>query len=781
MVLHDSVPAPFQTYHVHDGRVTFVVPEEFELDLSIAEEDNRSQYFFVDIRFLFTPSSRIPKGRVFDEVDLKINNVLRDSGLHGCFDFLHNLVLTVKINIMFKQAIELARGLWSGALRVELIHRTLILQYWTSRPERKSWLEIGVKSGRQKKALFRVPYLALRWINDGGEVDSENILFNTEKISVESILRSVIALHISRILSTTYTKLNEMGLFANRALSLRAELSRVEPGDCHLDIQLTASRSVRVSIEPMSGIGIVLGAHSVLERSESERSMERPLADDIVARVSRLRCMAAMEEIETNVNMLGLETASPRLKSDPRKVFSSKVLRFSFFRHRLWDRRWFAAATSSMDGDSWWTVNLTLSDNSAVSDANATQTAPFVGWLQVVSRTFLAPRRQLDYSLFSDLGHCLSGIIAIHANACFVAGLQCVRFHPSVQALQLKSNLKEPDLFFRYEAKELPTSLQMALPAGFKKKSFVKEKIRLTFAGTDPSSKLAVMIAYGQLVIPAKTLRSSLSRLDHFLVFQPTGNGFAIRLLAPVGQSVIVDLLERLQKLECALSILETLQRKRMLVQTLSLSRIAFAYGPDGTLSGGVSMEVLRRSQQSSPKLEPDDLLSRANPLFRLYLGFYFNRPNPHCRFQESIPPVLNNSYTEFSLESVLDILSFTLPLFRALDRITANQSRKEPLKVQVTVRNVKTFIISYPSQKCRLHLTVGRYPDRVNCVLRDVSDTQARPNDGHVATRLKQMIYNTRGDGWKGLGNGAVAELGGIENLISTLDGCFSSPGPGG
>ena len=775
LALYESIPSTFRTYHVHDGRVTFVVPEEFELDLSVAEEDKSSQFFFVDIRFLFTPSVRIPKGRVFDEFDLKVNNALRDGGLGGCFTFLHNLVVTDKINILFKQAVELATTLWAGALHVELIRRTLVLQYWTtSRQDHKSWLEIGIKSGRQNSKLSHgIPCLALRWMRDGQEVDCESVLFNTGALSLESILRSVIGLHISHILSTAYAKLSEMRLFAGHTFCLHAELSRVEPGDCHLDVQLTASRSVRVSIEPMSGIWILSGTQTAAERSESERSnVEKPPADDLVLRVSRVRCMAAMEEIETNVNVLGLETVNAReLKFDARRVFAHNILRFSFFQHRYWNCNWFAVATSSMDGDHWWAIKL--GSGGSVSEANDPR-ATVVEYAQVISGSFLTSRRRLDYSLFSDLGHCLSGMVAVHANARFLAELQSILFSPSLEGLQLEASLKVPGIFLRYQPGKLPLSLQMTVPTGFKKRSFAKETIRLAFAGVDPSNeKLAVMVAYGRLRVPGKALPVLDSKVDDSLVIRPTGSDFAIRLVAPAGQPVVVDLFEQLQKLECALSILETLRRKRMDVRNFSLSRITFAYGPETALSACINVEVLRPRHPSHQNGD-DDPLSRASSTFRLRLGFYFERPNPHCRFQESITRVLNDSYPELSLESALDLLAVTLPLFQAFDRVTANQSREETLRMQVTVRNFRAFVISYPMQKCRMTLTLGRYPNCLGWVLKDASDPSARPKSGQVVARLRQMVYNTRGDGWKGLGNGAVANVKGVGSLISKLDECL-------
>lgn len=190
----DIIPFPLNEYQVHDGRVTFSVPGEFELDLSIAEEDVASQFYFIDLRFLFTPSSPIPKGRFFNELDSQINGILKMKGLTGCFDFIHNLVLVNKINILFKQAISLSRGQWTGALRVELLHRILVVHYWPDKSGPKSWLEIGAYSGRQQRQ--KVSYLGLRWVRGGKDCDSSQVHFDTETLSMESILRKIGRAHV---------------------------------------------------------------------------------------------------------------------------------------------------------------------------------------------------------------------------------------------------------------------------------------------------------------------------------------------------------------------------------------------------------------------------------------------------------------------------------------------------------------------------------------------------------------------------------------------------------
>ncbi|KAB8263740.1 mediator of RNA polymerase II transcription subunit 14 [Aspergillus pseudonomiae] len=781
LALHDSVPRAFQTYSIRDGRVTFVVPNEFELDLSIGQEDESSQLYFVDVRFLFNPSSPIPKGRILNEFDVKINEALRNDGLAGCFDLLHSLVLTNKINILFKQAMELARGLWYDVLRVELLHRTLVVHYWTQKVGAKSWLEIGIKSGRiyGENDGYRYPYLDLRWIRDGQEVDSEEIEFNTESLSMECILRSVIALHISHILSSAYRIISESPLYSAGRLSLQAQLTRTEPGDCGLAIQLTESRHLSVSIEPMSGASIISATPSAQDRLDNDCSFDKSSAEDIVARVARLRCMAAIDEIESNVRMLGFETVNPRsLKIDFRRMFPNNVLRFSFFWHHLWERNWIVAATSSMDGDNWWVVQLqttTTAESHSVFDAN-THISATLRSAQVISGTFFPVSQNISYPSFADLGHYLSGILAVHTNARYLVDLQSVDFYPPLQRLVIEPDLHIPEIFMRYEVANIPEAFRIALPSGLKRRVRTKDTIRLAFHGIDPCKKAAIIVAYGNLLIPAKTFSALNSTWDHSLVFQKRGTGFAIRLLAPPGRPVIPKLMENLQRLDCVLSIFESLQRKKMEPRSLSLSHVTFAYGPEKDLLATLNIETTM--PPSSIEYDPILLASRAKSLFRLRLGLSLEFPNPHRRIQKSIESTLNHSTTDAGLDTVAELLLLTLPLMRALDRILMNPSNKQPLKVQVTVRNAKTFQIHYPAQSFRFQLVATHHLSHMVWILKELSSPKEGSSQDQLKSKLREMLYNSKGDGWRGLGNGVVAETDKVGNLLTELDKCFEASG---
>lgn len=780
LALHDQVPRAFQTYRVHDGRVTFVVPGEFELDLSVGEENKASQFFFVDVRFRFSPSSIVPKGRMLNELDIRVNDVLRDSGLTGCFDMLHSLVLTNKINILFRQAIELARGLWSDALRVELLHRTLIVQYWALKPGTKSWLEVGIKSGRRGGSngsipSFGLPCLGLRWMRDGQEVNNRGIEFDTENLSMEGILRSVIALHVSHILSSVYTGVSGNSLFSVGTLSLQAQLSRTEPGDCQLNVQLTASRYLRVTIEPMSGTSILSATPSILDRIDSDRNPDKSTIDEIISRIARIRCFSAIEEVESNLRMLGFEMVNPRaLKIDIRKIFPSNVIRFSLLSHRLWERNWVMAATSSMDSDNWWIVQLrpTLpAEKHAPFGAGGLDVSVFRS-AQVISSESLTSQQQIGYSSFADLGHCLTGILTIHANARFLAELQYFHFSPALPNLQIGAGLRTPDLFIRHEMSNLPPALRISPPAGLKKR-YIKDTIRLAFHGIDPHENLAVIVAYGYLSISVKSLGTLISKWDRSLVFQERGGVFAIRFLAPAGHAIVLNLIENLQRLERVLSIIESLQRKKIELQSLSLSHITFAYGFEEDLRASINVNIAK--PVSFADMDVVGVASKTDSLFPLRLGIAIDYPNPHRRIQESLSTALNNNATtDAGLDSFFETLFLTLPLLRALDRITSNPSHSGPLKAQVTVRNAKTFQIHYPVAKLRFQLIAGQHLNRMTWILKDVSGMQDRSHQNQLAGTIQERLYKSKGDGWRGLGNGVVAEVDKVPNLISELDNCF-------
>lgn len=772
---YDSIPSSFNNYRVHDGRVTFSVPREFEVDLSIAEEDPLSQFYFIDIRFLFTPSSPIPKGRFFNELDSRLNNILKAQGLTGCFDFLHNLVLVNKINILFKQAIDLSRGQWSGALRVELLHRILVIQYWPDKawPEKnwpKSWIEIGVESGRRHGR--QIPHIGFRWIREGKEVDSSAVFFDTESLSIESVLRSVVAIHTSHLLRSAYDRLRSEALFVSRQLSIKAQMSTIEPGSCHLHVQLTPSRYLEASLEPVSGSTSIHTKPSLLSRLEKGGASE-----DLAARISRLRCIAAMEEIESNTKTLGWESVDHRkFKVDIQGLFPRNILRASFFRNRLWSPSWIIAATTSLSGDDWWLLHLKprLSSGPSLLEQNRQSTGGF----SIQSTRILTGGRLLSkesQKFFTDLDYSLTGILVMHSNALWLAESAFLSSLPPVEQLHLTSKLKIPCLYVNLDTENLPEALRIGPSSDPKKKSYVQKSITLSYHGFDQRARQAIVVAYGRFVTPLRKFGLMMSKLDDSVLVRQKGKAFAIRFLVSPGQPIIVDLCERIQRLNIALSLLETLRQNKTTIQSVSLSQLSFAYGLQEDLRAHISINVDRSG--SFPDLDASTICSQSQSLFRLTFDISFDNPNPHNRIRQPLATTMNQSGPGAGILHVLQSLKVTLPLLRSLDRLVAEPLRNQALKVLVSVRSASEYQIHYSGLQFRFLLTAGVRNDRVVWTLNNIAKTQQnrREIEDAIATKLKEKVFDASGTGWQGIGNGAVAEVNEVGNLLSEVDSCFS------
>lgn len=436
LALHDQVPSGVQEYRVHDGRVTLTISSEFELDLSIAEDNPESQFYFVAFRFLFSPRSNIPEGRFFDETMAKVNEVLRTDGLQGCYDFLHDLTLSYKVNIIFKQALEMSRGQWYDHLRVELIHRTLVVQYWRNRASSKSWIEIGVKSGRRKTKSKRwigpgISYLDVRWIRDGKETSNDEIEFDGASLSLERILRSVTALHSSHLLEAVYDKLIERPLYADGDMFLEVSTSSSDPSDCYLSMQITKSRSLTIKIEPITGTLILQPPSQGLMRHEMELNRFKNLIEEAPSRLSLLRCLIADHDMSVMIASAGwdvLPTFKPS-QADVKRMFPAETSRYSFFRLPVWNSQWTLALTHSMVEDHWWLVESSGGHLKA----------------QMLECQPIHYAADLSYTYFSALGEYVSAIIAQKVNSREMDNLRikyicepAVRFMGSAQSLGIR-------------------------------------------------------------------------------------------------------------------------------------------------------------------------------------------------------------------------------------------------------------------------------------------------------------------------------------------------------
>ncbi|KAF2751630.1 MED14-domain-containing protein [Sporormia fimetaria CBS 119925] len=367
---HEDLPRHLKNWRVGSGRATFTIENEFEMDLVTFTEDLSSPWLFVDIRLLFSPAPVIPaESRIFWILRNRCDRLMEHLGISGCFDFLCNFVLTHKINILKTQADKLSQTGWAGTLKVEQAHRGLVVQYWTGRPGKKSWIEIGVSTSKPKsgKSSWRGPPIAsltARWFRQGVEVTDTELEFDYANLSMERMLKKVIALHTKSILSETRDALPS-------DLPVDVSLSAREPSDCHLEVCLGRSDLATVfSLEPLTGRYIF--RPTTINSAMAEQTILRsgnPTAA-IAPAIKQMLARTLQDIIHRHALSLGWRPLDKvRIRLDTmKKALQRDVIRFSLYRPSGWTNGWALAAVVDSSGENWWVMKLSTG-NEMIVDA----------------------------------------------------------------------------------------------------------------------------------------------------------------------------------------------------------------------------------------------------------------------------------------------------------------------------------------------------------------------------------------------------------------------------
>lgn len=362
---YDKIPPRFRNFVIKSGRATFHVEGEFEVDLTIADESPDAQFWFIDFRFLFSPTIGEPPEHLRFMIESKVNAALEKEGLAGCYNFLHELTLTHKITELRRQAVELSRGRWIDTLRVEPLRRALSIQYWVDRYGKdgpKSWIILGVHSGRRKdghgdpESSSRI---SIRWFRDSKEVKDVDIPLDLTNLSAEALIRKVVDRHIFHILSKTHSNLRERPLFGNRELSLSFEKLEHGSKEMRLDVQLTQKDHLTVTIEPVTGRFALSPANRLTSQVEWKlNSQPKDPASNANEFIENLRCVTISEEVISRAVSGGwVHVKQPGFQQDDlRTIVPRDTLQLSWFRRHGWGQDWLIGFSASMSGDRWWLV-----------------------------------------------------------------------------------------------------------------------------------------------------------------------------------------------------------------------------------------------------------------------------------------------------------------------------------------------------------------------------------------------------------------------------------------
>jgi mediator of RNA polymerase II transcription subunit 14 len=791
----EDFPDSFLKYKIHDGRVTFTVPNEFELDLSIADEDRSSQFFFVDLRFLFSPSSPIPEGRLRDSIEWKANEILRTGGLPGCFNFLHNMVLTTKVEHFGNLASVMARGPWTEALRVDLHHRTLVVQYWTGRPAPKSWLEIGIKSGHRKDPTRStsapgISFVDIRWLREKQEAENTKIKFDIENINFESTLRSVTALHISHILRSMYDKLMEGGMYHEGKMGIRLTISCREPLDCELALQLTKTKFLKVIIEPVSGRVILQPPSPLHNRFEHQLNASRDLVKDGGLLLGQLRCFAVKEEVEYRARTIGWDVLqNVRLPDADKKRFLPKdAVTFSLLRQPTWRQGWHLLSTHGLSSDLWWTVQMKSRVAPAGSVAMAQAASGFgLQSAETIDTKYIdPPSAKLSFDYFKNLSFIASGIICLHANT-----LGLVKHKVTHEPMVSPTSSDLPYLLVKFDTRKLPSLLpKVKVPSG----PWCVEAIRFSYQGLNPLTKSAKLLAQGHLTRPFEfdTLVKLNSNSETLVSYNPKNRAFAFHFNEAPGIPVALGLLDRLRRFERLLRTLTVFARFKLAPDHITLDKAVFSYATDLRACIDFDYEERDIPLKSTNKLPPASTQppkTRRKPIIKIQ----FSGGNPHLRIQRHLISILNEGG---GLEEVAFLLKATLPAIQGLDEVQLSHHRDQigppspqpsPLKAIpepiVLYRSADWYALNYslpptiigpplessqtaqsgsqPQSLCNFDLRLKSRRDGIQWELTSSNnrrEVELLETTG-LAAKLREEIFTAHGPGWRGMEKGVVCD----------------------
>lgn len=360
----DKIPPQFRDYTIESGRVTFKVAGEFEVDLTIADEDFEKQFWFIDFRFAFRPASASLPDSLRTLLENCVNEALAKDGLTGCYQFLHEFVLTAKINELRRQALQLSRTSWTGTLAVERLNRAVAIQYWTSRSPAtglKSWVIVAVNSGRKQGGRpdpKASSHLVAKWYRDGKEVKDAEIEVNADNLSAESLLNDIVGRHIEFILSSIYSGLMTAPRFKNRETGVVLNISKTDPGASSLTLQVGYGSTVSLLMEPTSG-AFAMKPHSKFSiQPELQLNNGKNPAEDGVTFLEHLRCAIIEDELGRMGTARGWSVRKSPINVDELRSIT-KMRRWSralWLQHGGWGPTWFVGVILSLDGDEWWLI-----------------------------------------------------------------------------------------------------------------------------------------------------------------------------------------------------------------------------------------------------------------------------------------------------------------------------------------------------------------------------------------------------------------------------------------
>jgi mediator of RNA polymerase II transcription subunit 14 len=750
--VHENLPRRLQNWRVESGRATFILEKEFEFDVVSFSEDTSEPWYLVDLRLLFSPAPTIKTGsHFFERLQQQANIILKDKGLSGWFDFFCNFVLTHKISVLRSQAIGLVRSGWAGSLKVENVHRELVVSYWTDRPGKKNWIELGISTNKSKngKSSWRgppLPSINVRWFRRGVEVKDAKFDFDWHNLSFERIIKRVIAHHTSDILRTTRESFNPQ-------LTAQASLSDSEPADCKLQVTLgTSSNAATLSLEPVTGNYILQPATPVTARAEFAFNQGRE--PKIMAHIlTQVLAQTLQDSVQRCAQQLGWHSVSRQaLNLDVVKsAVRLDVIQHSMYSPRGWSPAWTLATVVDATGSSWWIFELG-GNGSAIEYAEQIRMDRPDGSTLSINRRTLASLERMAIQLLS---------IRVTERQLRRESKQfTVR-----QELGQNKATGQGERVIRGWVLYLDTT--ELLTSQSKEKTWLEPNLSITCQGLRPAGRSVWHIVSGKMKNSVAADMQKLMAASPQKGFRSSEDGnFRILLSTPFGQDILGELRGRMRDVNRLRSFAGTLQKRQMRLCSSSLQRVQFQYGPTGHIAAvdfAAEKEVAIDIPHDNPHYRVHKLLTemaneRAPPLPAVFTG------------------------DANGLDRFCSTLVITRPLVTALNVLESSEANSNLRNPAIHVHSLLKYRLTYENPVCSFDVRSQPKDDQVYWFIEDnmkkhTPDLRPTPERSPTHRRLDNLqaklkeLFASKGERWFGTRNGIVTELDGVGEALIKLN----------
>ncbi|KAL5425445.1 hypothetical protein PMIN05_011974 [Paraphaeosphaeria minitans] len=760
LIVHEKLPHQLSKWRIGDGRVTFVMDGEFEFDLMSFVEDSSDQFHFVDMRLLFSPAPVISAdSRFFNRLRTGVDNLLREEGLEVCFGYLLNVTLSHKIFILSSQVSDLLRTGWAGSLQSEFAHRVLWIQYWVNRPRKKSWIEIGVASNKPKdgKLSWRgptIPSITVRWFREGVHVQDVDLGFDWSHLSVERMMKRVIALHVGHLLR------NMQQTFSTGVIA-KAYLSETEPSDCRLAVSIgSKENTTNLSIEPITGRYTLSPATPLSTPAENaiNRSHEPAATSNTITQVL---ARSILESIQRYSQQLGWKSvARQALRMEVVKAaVNLDVLRFTLFWPRGWSTTTALAAIVDAAGESWWICEIG-DKGSTIVHAQRIAVECIDGRPPPINRPTLSriervAVHQLAYSITSRaLG-------------------QTGKTYSLRHEIESSRRSTSSDGIVQGWALHVRTSDLLSSKPG--DNSWLEPAMQITGQGFRSDYRNIWHIATGTMVPEVAADMQKLMAASPQTNFSfSEGGQFSILLSTPFGHEVVSELKARLRDLNRLRSFATTLEKRKMMLRSSSLEQVELQY---------------------SQKLYVKVFFGKGTNI-----EVKFGDKNPHNRIRSFLTDMINDRSPDLLQSSTGDnngldrfcaALIWSRPLVTVLDELE-NRTPGNVDNPAVHVHDLRTYRVTYTNPPCSFDIKLKPKDDRM---LWDIKDNEGKQADLRPKNELSpifkridtlnsalQKLFRERDERWWGVRTGIIADIDGIPDALRKLNeaviGCYVEGG---